>query len=294
MSVALGMAEEPRVVFEDEAIVAVHKPPRMHSAPGLGGGGLCSWVFERYPEVRAVGLRPKARHQAPSAPGVTPPEGSPEGGLLHRLDYETSGLVLFARNREAFSSLLDQQAKGSFHKEYLAFSAVSNAAEPRGSRPSQASPKGVESEAWAASRAALDASALAKLISGSLASGAAPALLCAFRPFGPKGARVACLDSSEASLDPRGAGEGPEYRSDIVGARSSGGEASLELRLSLARGFRHQIRAQLAWVGLPIVGDPLYGSVEGGRLGLYAVALSFAHPMTGRPMSLRDEEDSPR
>lgn len=284
MSSSLGAAEEPRVVFEDETLVALHKPPRMHSAPGQGGGGLCSWVFERYPEARDVGPR-TGRSPRPGRAGS--PSGVPEGGLLHRLDYETSGIVLFARNREAFLSLLDQQAQGSFRKEYLAVSGVSAAQEPRGSNPGQGSPLGIDGGAWASSRAALDAPALSALISGALSSGAAPAVVCSFRPFGPKGARVACLDPSFAR-------EGPAYRSDLVGARLGGEGGRLELRVSLARGFRHQIRAQLAWIGLPIAGDPLYGSAEDGRLGLYAVALSFIHPKTGLPTSLRDEADLPR
>ena len=64
---------------------------------------------------------------------------------------------------------------------------------------------------------------------------------------------------------------------------------SLEIRVALARGFRHQIRAQLAWIGLPIMGDPLYGGAEDDRLRLYAVALSFVHPATGQSITLRDK-----
>ena len=36
-------------------------------------------------------------------------------------------------------------------------------------------------------------------------------------------------------------------------------DGRLEMRVSLARGFRHQIRAHLAWMGLPLAGDSLYG-----------------------------------
>ena len=63
----------------------------------------------------------------------------------------------------------------------------------------------------------------------------------------------------------------------------------MEIRVGLSRGFRHQVRAQLAWIGLPISGDLLYGGRLDERLRLYAVGLSFTHPLTGNPMLLSAE-----
>jgi 23S rRNA pseudouridine1911/1915/1917 synthase len=48
------------------------------------------------------------------------------------------------------------------------------------------------------------------------------------------------------------------------------------LRCRIARGARHQIRAHLAASGHPIVGDPLYGRGEGGRLFLHCASLRCA------------------
>ena len=48
---------------------------------------------------------------------------------------------------------------------------------------------------------------------------------------------------------------------------------------TITRGFRHQIRAHLAWIGSPIIGDPLYGSAaEGEILKLDCIKLSFPMP----------------
>jgi 23S rRNA-/tRNA-specific pseudouridylate synthase len=85
------------------------------------------------------------------------------------------------------------------------------------------------------------------------------------------------------------------YRSDILGCDflegSQEGEGpQLELRLRLSRGFRHQIRAQLAWIGLPIAGDLLYGGAPNERLRLYAIRLSFTHPASGQPFSISEVE----
>jgi 23S rRNA pseudouridine1911/1915/1917 synthase len=261
---------EPRVAYEDECLVAIVKPARMHSAPGSGPGELCAWAFERFPEARDAGSPERRR--------------SGEGGLLHRLDFETSGLVLFARKAEAFSSLLDQQERGSFRKEYLAFARPSRLGPP-GSRPERGFPRGFEgaakAESWDRAREGLDSGALAALIDGASASSGPCGIDCAFRPYGPKGARVACLG-------PEADESKPVYASDILacGFRADGDASALELRLGLSRGFRHQLRAQLAWIGLPILGDPLYGGSPDGRLRLYAVRLSFAHPATGLPVSI--------
>ena len=267
---------EPHVVYEDEWLVAVRKPARMHSAPGLGAGDLCAWVFERFPDAKDLGPGSQGLGARQSA------AKSGEGGLLHRLDYETSGLVLFARKAEALASLLDQQARGVFYKEYLAFASASDEALPRGSVPVKGVPWGVEPSLWAQAREALAGNRLSELLREAVAHGSC-GVLSAFRSFGPQGALVACLQGEEA---------GKAYTSDILGCPSAsiaqrGGNAdAFVLRLGLARGFRHQIRAQLAWIGLPILGDPLYGGRSDERLRLYAVRLAFTHPESGLAISL--------
>jgi len=55
--------------------------------------------------------------------------------------------------------------------------------------------------------------------------------------------------------------------------------------VSIRRGFRHQVRAHLAHLGYPILGDPLYGApVPPGhmeRMYLHAVRIELPHPDTG-------------
>lgn len=58
------------------------------------------------------------------------------------------------------------------------------------------------------------------------------------------------------------------------------------LKASLLTGVRHQLRAHLAGIGHPIVGDPLYqGADPAPRLCLHAYALTFLHPTTGKPLT---------
>ncbi|HVV48338.1 MAG TPA: RNA pseudouridine synthase, partial [Polyangia bacterium] len=58
------------------------------------------------------------------------------------------------------------------------------------------------------------------------------------------------------------------------------GERAL-LRVRLAKGRAHQVRAHLADAGHPIVGDDLYGAGP-GPLRLHAAALRFVHPDSGQ------------
>ncbi len=59
------------------------------------------------------------------------------------------------------------------------------------------------------------------------------------------------------------------------------GPTASRLRLDLATGRSHQIRAQLAVAGHPIVGDTKYGGPRGARPALHAWRLAFAHPVGG-------------
>ena len=55
------------------------------------------------------------------------------------------------------------------------------------------------------------------------------------------------------------------------------------LRVELETGRQHQIRAHLAWLGHPVVGDQRYGTVD-TRMGLHALRLSINKPGTNKPL----------
>ena len=55
------------------------------------------------------------------------------------------------------------------------------------------------------------------------------------------------------------------------------------LRVELETGRQHQIRAHLAWLGHPVVGDQRYGTT-GKRMGLHALRLSITKPGMNKPL----------
>ena len=64
--------------------------------------------------------------------------------------------------------------------------------------------------------------------------------------------------------------------------RSVKDRALLEVQLETGR--QHQIRAHMAWLGHPVIGDPRYGTT-GPRMGLHALRLSITRPKTGKRLT---------
>lgn len=72
----------------------------------------------------------------------------------------------------------------------------------------------------------------------------------------------------------------------ILSKKSIGQQRILLLKIDLLSGRYHQIRSQLAALGLPIYGDPKYGLVQIGdadpikKIGLQSTSIGFVHPKT--------------
>jgi 23S rRNA pseudouridine1911/1915/1917 synthase len=70
----------------------------------------------------------------------------------------------------------------------------------------------------------------------------------------------------------------------LQGALFQGGPITL-MRLKLETGRSHQIRAQSAYEGLPILGDRKYGSkLDFPRMALHSWLIAFPHPMSGEEL----------
>ena len=107
-AVGPGPAPDPdlplRVLHEDASLVVVDKSAGVPSHALRVGerGTVASALLARYPEMAAVGYRPL------------------EPGLLHRLDTQTSGVLVAVRDAASFASLRAAQARGAVEKRYVA------------------------------------------------------------------------------------------------------------------------------------------------------------------------------
>lgn len=95
------------VLFESSDFVVVNKPAGLPTAPLVrtDNRSLAAALLARYPEMRGVGFRER------------------EPGLVHRLDNETSGVVLAARSRAAFDVARALFDSSLVEKRYLAVTA---------------------------------------------------------------------------------------------------------------------------------------------------------------------------
>ncbi len=91
-----------KVLYEDKDLIAIDKPPGLavHPSPGQTTHTLLNAVLARFPEIGQVddSLRP---------------------GIVHRLDKDTSGVILIARNKAAQMNLVEQFKLRTVTKSYL-------------------------------------------------------------------------------------------------------------------------------------------------------------------------------
>ncbi len=91
------------ILYEDEDLIAIDKPAGMvvHPAPGHIGGTLVNAVLHHCPELAGVG-------------------GEKRPGIVHRLDKDTSGIILVAKHDRSHRHLQAQFKARSVEKTYLA------------------------------------------------------------------------------------------------------------------------------------------------------------------------------
>jgi 23S rRNA pseudouridine1911/1915/1917 synthase len=101
----LTLEAEPiplQVVYEDSALAVIDKPAGLIVHPGVHNepGTLAHAILARYPEIGAMHYAPQRR------------------GIVHRLDKETSGLILIARTEAAMRALMTQFSERTVEKTY--------------------------------------------------------------------------------------------------------------------------------------------------------------------------------
>ncbi len=226
------------IVYEDDDLIVLDKPAGMvvHPAPGSPRGTLANALLA---------------HCAGRLSGIG---GIERPGIVHRIDKDTSGLIVVAKSDVAHSRLAEQFAAHSVERLYQAITiGVPDPANPR----------------------------LRGLPGVSLEAGGVLKIATALDRHRTDRKRRAVVS------------EGGRHAVTRVRVIRSFGDAAL-VDCWLETGRTHQIRVHLAHVGHGLVGDPIYGRARKlrdlalqtpfPRQALHAAILGFVHPITGRGM----------
>jgi len=234
----IGAEELPLdIVFEDDQIIVINKAKGMtvHPAPGSRRGTLVNAILAHSNDLSGIG-------------GVERP------GIVHRLDKDTSGLLVVAKTDTAHTSLQEQIQHRTAERRYYAL-------------------------VWGATKfneAVVDA------------------------PIG----RHPTDRQKMAVIKDTGRYTARNAITNLTVKERFGHFTLLEAKLETGR--THQIRVHCAFIGHPVVGDPVYGGTKRAapssmsklaqrelaalmeglkRQALHACSLSFDHPSTGKRLS---------
>ncbi|MGP1523878.1 MAG: RluA family pseudouridine synthase [Treponema sp.] len=224
------------VLYEDNDLIAVNKPaffPTEETIVGSEKRDCLHAAIVRYLWAKMPTLR-----------------NPPYVGIIHRLDRETSGAILFTKNRAANAAIHKMFEKHTVQKIYCAVCAISN----RASYARELHGFETNSEFFIENH---------------------------IGRISPKSARAKWGELSAVS--------GGLYAHTDFKVLERGIIAGIPVVKIEARpltGRTHQIRVHLASIGLPILGDVLYGAPEYKRTMLHAERLTFLHPISGNTMTV--------
>ena len=195
------------ILFEDEFLLAIHKPAGLLSVPG---------------RVRSDSARERIGKLYPDCPEIQP---------VHRLDLATSGILMFAKTLKIYKIMQKEFLEHKIQKRYVA------------------------------------------ILSGALPSSPARGRIDLPLRYNPedKPRQMVCHERGKPATT----------LWEIVSIDRERNRT--RIYFFPLTGRSHQLRVHAAHrdgVGIPILGDPLYGTPE-GRLYLHAESLTFQHPVSG-------------
>ena len=248
-----------KVVFEDEALLVIDKPA---GVAVHGGSGVSFGVIEQL------------RRSRPDAKFLE---------LIHRLDRETSGLLMIAKKRSALKHLQDQLRERETGKTYLA----------------------LVSGRWPLNKKVLDKPLHKYLLGEDEGSERRVKVVSKDDPNGMRAITLVQVRARTAQTTPMKAPK----TSTAPSTKPSWTEQGFSLlEVTIKTGRTHQIRVHLASEGCPIAGDDKYGDFDLNkalaslkadlskpamtplkRMFLHAWRLQFTHPLSAERVELHAE-----
>jgi len=217
----------PCLIFEDDHLLVVNKPAGLntHAPSPHAGEGLYDWLRHREPRWARL-------------------------AIIHRLDKDTSGVMVFAKTPLANRALTEQFTRRGVRKRYLLLT----------DRPGPQTELMVKSSLVRAGERYLS------------------------RPIhaGCERAETRFLPLAAADVGRLGA-ESREQRAGGSSGLADRGWRAIEAQPLTGR--THQIRVHAAQAGFPILGDTLYGGTPAPRVCLHASEVTLKHPASGVEMT---------
>lgn len=234
------------ILYEDAHVLVVDKPAGLsvHPAPGNWTGTLVNAVlWHAGDSLKVVGAT-----------------GRP--GIVHRLDMDTSGVMVVCKSEFALASLGRQFQDRTISRRYRAF----GVGQPK-------SPWGKTGRVDA--RLARD----------------------------PRDRKRMAVVADTASAGKNAATNYEIVKRFGMGLQGNPGAAATEMVCVLETGRTHQIRVHMAHIGMPLIGDQVYGDTKAARAlntvlpedvrltrqALHAETLAFTHPATSERMSFQSD-----
>ncbi|HLC39243.1 MAG TPA: RluA family pseudouridine synthase [Patescibacteria group bacterium] len=216
-----------KIIYEDMDLIAINKPAGLlvHETGNKESNTLVNYIVRHNPEIKKINWPQKNRP-----------------GIVHRLDRDTSGIIIIAKNLKTYTKLAEQFKTRKIQKEYLA------------------------------------------LVIGKLPNKTE----AVFKPIGRKKSPKLIMTSSF--------GKNAETHFETLQEFHWQNYIFSKLLAIPKTGRTHQIRVHLKFLGLPILGDLLYGKGQAKKIAqklkikrqlLHAYKITFLHPTTNKVISFK-------
>lgn len=244
------------ILYKDEHIAIVDKPAGLivHPGPSCKEQTLAHYLLGLFPELQSVeGLRP---------------------GIVHRLDKETSGLMIIALTEEARLNLAEDFAERSVEKTYLALCQGAipmsgECLEPLGRHPTNKVKRAVVPVSNGGKEAHTE-----------------------WQVLYPKTAHTR-LANAQVKIPQTATHRSNTLQGNITHKKASYVDVAAEMQnislveIQIHTGRTHQIRVHMDHMGYTLLGDKVYGdhSNRAKRHMLHAWKIAFQHPITDEALS---------
>lgn len=253
---------EPRVLYADEYILVVDKPAGMLSVPGKADDSASVSVEEYFANNSKLKIQSSKFLKA-----------------AHRLDMDTSGLLVLARTEQAYVELQRQFASRETVKRYEAvLSGVPKHTTPHSTLHSDVPEPITQNSKFKIQNSSTQPDSCLEAISLPLIA-----------DINDRPRQRVDMEHGKPALTLYNIVEVRVADANTaVAYTTKKADKSLTLvHLYPKTGRTHQLRVHCAHpqgLACPILGDPLYGTERADRMYLHAAELTFRHPITGEPM----------